>query len=289
MKAFIELVVNRVLNDAASSGDTAGVARNCGDCEMECLDDQCLKGRSVGDVNSAAAIEYYEKNFSYSKEIFEAREIGELTLILYQILREAQAETMRFREEICAARLQVQIAEARSRALETRLEEMIKVSREDQLTGSLNRRGLENVIERELARSARRSSPLCVAMLDLDDFKNINDIHGHVAGDLVLIHLVRVIKETLRVIDVICRFGGEEFLIVFPDTDINDAMQIVMRLQCELARRTLFFNSKPIPITFSVGVASYNQNEGQLQLLKRADEAMYKAKQAGKNLAIAAD
>ncbi len=160
--------------------------------------------------------------------------------------------------------------------------------REDQLTGSLNRRGLDDVFERELARSERRNSPLCIAMLDLDDFKRLNDTHGHTAGDEALIHLVRVIKDTLRTMDVIARFGGEEFLIVLPDTTMDDAMQTVTRVQRELTKRIFMHNNERLLITFSAGVALRAGIEDQTTMIKRADEALYKAKRAGKNRVIAA-
>lgn len=235
------------------------------------------------------AAEYREKNLMYSQKISHAQDVAELTSILDEILRETRTDAIRSRDEMIAARQKAQAAEVRINELEARLEQLIKVAREDQLTGSLNRRGLNDVIERELARSARRSSPICVAMLDLDDFKNLNDAHGHVAGDQALVHLVRVIKETLRIMDVIGRFGGEEFLILLPDTNIDDAMKAIVRLQRELAKQIFIYNHQRLPITFSVGVASRNPNEDPALLIKRADDAMYKAKKAGKNLAVAAD
>ena len=100
---------------------------------------------------------------------------------------------------------------------------MSELVREDQLTGSLNRRGLDDVFERERARADRRGTPLCIAMLDLDDFKRLNDTYGHLAGDDALSHLVKVVKDTLRSMDVIARFGGEEFLILLPETTVEAA------------------------------------------------------------------
>jgi diguanylate cyclase len=235
--------------------------------------------------------DYHEKIDKYSQKISQAQDIGELNKILDDVMRETritQTEALRSRDQMISARQEVQDAEARIHELESKLEQMSELVREDQLTGSLNRRGLDDVLERELARSERRSSPLCVAMLDLDDFKRLNDTHGHTVGDEALVHLVRVIKDTLRTMDVIARFGGEEFLIVLPDTTMDDAMQTVTRLQRELTKRIFMHNNERLLITFSAGVALRTSNEDQTSMIKRADEALYKAKRAGKNRVVAA-
>lgn len=236
--------------------------------------------------------DYHQKIDKYSKQISKARDIGELNTILDDVMRDTkitQDEALRSRDDMISARHDMQAAESRIHDLEKQLEHMSELVREDQLTGSLNRRGLDDVFERELARSERRNSPLCIALLDLDDFKRLNDTYGHSAGDEVLIHLVRVIKETLRTMDVIGRFGGEEFLIVLPDTPLEDAKQTVTRLQRELTKRIFMYNNEKLLITFSAGVALRAPDEDQGALIKRADDALYKAKRAGKNRVVAAE
>jgi diguanylate cyclase len=236
--------------------------------------------------------DYHEKIDKYAQQISQAKDIGALNKILDDVMRDTkqtQAEALRSRDEMMSARQEVQTAEARIHDLEKQLEQMSELVREDQLTGSLNRRGLDDVFEREQARSERRNTPLCVALLDLDDFKRLNDTYGHVAGDHALIHLVRVIKDTLRTMDVIGRFGGEEFLVILPDTPLDEATQTITRLQRELTKRIFMHNNEKLLITFSAGVALRNPGEDQTALIKRADEALYKAKRAGKNRVIAAD
>ncbi|MFC7296914.1 GGDEF domain-containing protein [Herminiimonas aquatilis] len=234
---------------------------------------------------------YHKKIDGYSKQLSNTADVGKLGKILDEVMKEtrlAQTEALRSRDAILAARKDVEDAEARIHNLEAKLEQMSELVREDQLTGSLNRRGLEDVFERELARAERRASPLCIAMLDLDDFKKINDNYGHTAGDEALIHLVRVIKETLRTMDIIARFGGEEFLIVLPDTPLEEAVQTITRLQRELTKQIFMHNHTRLLMTFSAGVALRKEQEDQQSMIKRADAALYEAKRTGKNRVIAA-
>jgi diguanylate cyclase len=235
--------------------------------------------------------DFHQKMDNYQQKITNAKDIIALNHILDDMMRDtkaAQSEALRSRDEMIATRREAQEAETRIHELETKLEQMSELVREDQLTGSLNRRGLDDVFEREMARSTRRSSPLCVALLDLDDFKRLNDTYGHSAGDQALVHLVRVIKDTLRAMDVVARFGGEEFMIVLPDTPLQEAVQAVTRLQRELTKQIFMHDNQRLLITFSAGVALRRDGEDQPTLIKRADEALYQAKRAGKNRVAAA-
>ena len=245
----------------------------------------------LGDIATTTG-NYHKKIDGYSKQISATADVRKLGKILDEVMKEtriAQTEALRSRDAILAARKDVEDAETRIHELETKLEQMSELVREDQLTGSLNRRGLDDVFERELARSERRSSPLCIAMLDLDDFKKINDNYGHSAVDEALIHLVRVIKETLSSMDVIARFGGEEFLIVLPDTGLDEAVQTITRLQRELTKQIFMHNHTRLLMTFSAGVALRNEKEDQQSMIKRADASLYAAKKAGKNRVISAE
>ncbi|MEO7579336.1 MAG: GGDEF domain-containing protein, partial [Massilia sp.] len=239
---------------------------------------------STGDV--------HEKIGGFSEKISSANNIDELNAILDEVLRETravQAEALKSRDRMVLARQEVQEAEQKINALEAKLRHMSELVREDQLTGSLNRRGLDDVFERETARSDRRGTPLCIAMLDLDDFKRLNDTYGHQAGDGALKHLVKIVKETLRSMDVIARFGGEEFLILLPETTVEAAAMTMTRLQRELTKHFFLHDNEKVLITFSAGVALRQPNEEQGALVKRADQAMYQAKQSGKNRVIVAE
>jgi len=236
--------------------------------------------------------DYHEKMDTYSRKIAKAGSINELNSVLDDVMRDTrtvQTQALNSRDEMLATRRKVQDAEAKIHELESQLAQMSELAREDPLTGSLNRRGLDDVFEREQARAKRRGTPLCIALLDMDDFKQLNDTHGHGAGDEALIHVVKIIKETLRTMDVIGRFGGEEFLVVLPDTSLEDAMSVVARLKKELTKRIFMHNNQRLLITFSAGVALSAPGEDPKSVLKRADAALYQAKKAGKNRAVAAD
>ncbi len=241
---------------------------------------------------AASTGDFHEKIGGYSAKISKADNIAELNSILDEVLKETrivQTEALKARDKMMLAKQEVQDAEARIHTLEAKLQHLSELVREDQLTGSLNRRGLDDVFERETARSDRRGTPLCIAVLDLDDFKKLNDTYGHIAGDAALKHLVKIVKETLRSMDVIARFGGEEFLILMPETTVEAAASTMTRLQRELTKHFFLHDNEKVLITFSAGVALRRPNEEQTELVKRADKAMYTAKQTGKNRVVVAD
>jgi diguanylate cyclase len=235
--------------------------------------------------------DYHDKLGGYSARISDAGGMAELNQVLAELLRETrqvQDQTLKTRESMLQAHQEVQEAEQRIRDLEAQLQQMSELAREDQLTGSLNRRGLDDVFERELARADRRGTPLCVALLDLDNFKRLNDTYGHLAGDGALKHLVAVVKDSLRSMDVIARLGGEEFVILLPETTVEAAAQTMTRLQRELTRHFFLHENEKLLITFSAGVALRLAGEDQTALIHRADRAMYKAKHSGKNRVVIA-
>ncbi|HJV50873.1 MAG TPA: GGDEF domain-containing protein [Noviherbaspirillum sp.] len=216
---------------------------------------------------------------------------GSLHQVLDDFLREAPGTgqpALQSRLDLLLAHAEARAAQRRIRELEAELARMRELVCEDQLTGSLNRRGLAAVLERELARAERRRAPLCVALLDLDDFKKLNDTHGHCAGDAALVHLVRVAREALRKTDVIGRFGGEEFMIVLPDTPLDDAMHAMARVQGALREQAFRYQDACVPVTFSAGVALCRAGDDQAAPVARADRALYEAKSAGKNRVVSA-
>lgn len=243
------------------------------------------------DVMTTSTIAYQNKMDEYSQKIGRTKDSNEVNQLIGAILEETrtvQKETMHSHDIMVTAQKEVKEAEGRIKELEEKLAHMSELVREDQLTGSLNRRGLDDIFEREADRADRRGTPLCAAMLDLDNFKKLNDTHGHAAGDVALIHLVRIVKQTLRSIDVIARYGGEEFLIVMPETTLDEAASAMARVQRELTTHFFTANDQRLFITFSAGVALRAPREPQDAFVKRADKAMYEAKKSGKNRVVKA-
>ncbi|MDP3420295.1 MAG: diguanylate cyclase [Thiobacillus sp.] len=239
----------------------------------------------MGDV-VAANDEYQGKLASHIERISNTEDVVELNRILENLLEEtrsAQADSHRAHLQLIEERDAAINAESRIRQLETELAQMSALVREDPMTRSLNRRGLDDEFAREAARADRYGTPFSLAVLDVDNFKSLNDKRGHKAGDEALIHLVAVAKEELRITDHIARLGGEEFLIILPNTPLDEADRIITRLQRSLTKKYFLDNNERVLITFSAGVAERSAGEAQEASIARADGAMYQAKLAGKN------
>jgi len=230
--------------------------------------------------------EYHNKLEQYSEKISSTDDIKELNQLLVLIMEETsqmQKSTLNYRNEFLTARAEVSLAQNKINQLETELLEMGEKVHEDHLTGILNRRGLDNAFERETSRSMRHQIPVCYALLDIDNFKMLNDTHGHKVGDDALVYLVESIKDTTRPEDVVSRYGGEEFVILLPNTTLEEAVHILSRIRRNLTKKFFLHENKRLLITFSAGIAQLQPGESQESIFKRADEALYRAKRGGKN------
>lgn len=235
---------------------------------------------------------YQAKLESYSSRLQQTDTVVALNDIIRDLMRDTHTmheATAQSSKSLTKARQQVQAAEARIQQMERELEHLTERAREDQLTGTLNRRGLDEAFKREAARADRQSSPMCVALLDIDNFKKLNDTLGHQAGDEALLHIVQVIKDHLRPADALARYGGEEFVILLPDSGVPEAVDVMARLQRELTKRFFLHKNEKQLITFSCGVSQRKSSEDLEPAVSRADRALYQAKRAGKNRVCVAD
>ncbi len=159
----------------------------------------------------------------------------------------------------------------------------------DPLTGTFNRRTFLELADKEIARSRRAGSALSLVLLDLDHFKRINDQHGHVVGDGVLIRFTKIVQACLRCEDLLVRYGGEEFCVLLPDVALDGAVALAERIRQSVERTGFGGGSSPLRVTVSAGVARLGREDSDdiAHLLKRADEAMYGAKAAGRNQVLA--
>jgi diguanylate cyclase (GGDEF)-like protein len=159
--------------------------------------------------------------------------------------------------------------------------ELEQAARIDPLTGVLNRRAIEEEGEKAIALSAEMALPCAVLLLDLDRFKQINDRHGHPAGDAALRHFAQLIGSALRHSDRLGRYGGEEFLAVIPGADGEEARAAAERLRRRVSEHPVVVEGRTIPLSVSIGVAS--GSDALAALVARADEALYRAKSSGRN------
>lgn len=185
-----------------------------------------------------------------------------------------------FRDISKRTRMEEQLAAAHSR--------LIKLVKEDVLTGLLNRRTVLEAAELEWVRWQRSRKPFSVLLIDIDDFKKINDKYGHLTGDRALRLVGDSLKGTLRGLDLVGRYGGEEFIVILPETSIEGAAVVGEKMLDGIRQLKLSVNNQPITLTASIGVVAALEKDKDIDaLIHRADSAMYLAKRGGKNAVVA--
>lgn len=233
--------------------------------------------RFMGDFSTAFnnMVESLENSrstlLSRAKELAKGREIA-IKLLL-------DAQTAQAQAEAAVARLQEQIEE--NRRLEGQLQEQVI---RDPLTGCFNRRYLVETIDREFARAEREGYPISILMADIDQFKLTNDTYGHMAGDAVLQTLGKLLHHKTRAGDIVCRYGGEEFLLVLSNILLADALDRAEEYRREIEDLSVDYSGIKLKITVSIGVAAYPRHgKTSGEVTEAADHALYQAKSIGRN------
>ena len=235
---------------------------------------------------SASSNSYHGKMEESVRLLEQARNLEDIAPVLKEVIgatRLMTSEALAVRDELQTMRDKAQTTDAELSKLHQELDRVSAQALHDHLTGALNRKGLDEALNRELSSLRRKESPLCVALMDIDNFKQLNDSKGHAAGDVALAHLAKVARECMRPQDTLARYGGEEFVLLLPDTPLDQGITAMTRLQRELSKRFFLAGSEKVLITFSAGVAQVVPDEAGMDAIKRADQAMYLAKRAGKN------
>lgn len=224
-----------------------------------------------------------------ARAIEKVKSIDDLPPLLNEVIaatRSMAEETSYSREQLQTLQNRVLSTEAELVQLHLELDNASALARHDPLTDALNRKGLDEALNREIASVRRKESLLSVCLLDIDNFKRLNDRLGHEVGDHALIHLTKVARNCMRPTDTLARYGGEEFVILMPDTTLEQGIEAMTRLQRELTKAFFLSGKEKVLITFSAGVAQLEPGESGADAIRRADKAMYLAKRAGKNRVI---
>ena len=190
-------------------------------------------------------------------------------------------------EKVCLLIYDVTEFASSKRALERANEQLAKLSMTDRLTGLLNRGTWENLVDAEYERFRRYGQTTSLVMFDIDHFKPVNDTYGHLAGDEVIRHTAEVTRNNIRQSDSAGRYGGEEFGIILPETDAESARVICERIREAIENSTVSTTAGDIRYTVSMGIAQLTETpENYMQWMQKADEALYKAKESGRNKVV---
>jgi diguanylate cyclase len=210
----------------------------------------------------------------------------QLSAVVHQMLRasrQVQSEVAEASARLASGRAQAESLNARVRELEGELKRLSDEVSTDALTQVANRRGLAQAFEREQSRAEREAGTLAVGLIDIDNFKKLNDSLGHAAGDVALKALATQVRDALRPADHVARFGGEEFVVLLPGTALDEAQEVLTRVQRSLSMALFMHEGREVFVTFSAGVTAWRAGESLDAAIERADAGLYEAKRTGKN------
>ena len=222
----------------------------------------------------------------YVDTIANAESLESLASVVRQMVEESRAVhglVSETQQRLHDGRQRASELEAQVRTLETELRRLSEEVSTDVLTEVANRRGLMQAFDVETARLERQGGELAVGLLDIDNFKKLNDTLGHSVGDMALKTLAGHVQKQLRAVDVVARFGGEEFVVLLPGVPVDEAQVTLTRLQRTLSASLFMHDGREVFVTFSAGVTKFRPGEPLESALERADEALYEAKRTGKN------
>ncbi len=231
----------------------------------------------------AKSLDVLIKKIQETDDILEIKKIKTTILKTTLIIRE---KTLKIKEKLYKADEMLKTAKEKMKKLE---EEMAKAKEKalyDGLTGIYNRAVFNDRIEKEVKRAKRENRKLSFLMIDIDNFKKINDLYGHQTGDMVLKILSNQIKKVMRDFDFLARYGGEELAVILTDTDIKIAKEIAERIRKKIENTKFIYKGERIPVTVSIGCAELKDGDNEKTLIERADKALYEAKNSGKNKVV---
>jgi diguanylate cyclase len=222
----------------------------------------------------------------YVDTIANAESLESLAGVVRQMVAESRAVhelVSETQQRLSEGRQRASELESQVRTLESELRRLSEEVSTDVLTEVANRRGLIQAFEVETARLDRQGGELAVGLLDIDNFKKLNDTLGHAVGDMALKTLAGHVQKQLRAVDIVARFGGEEFVVLLPGVPVDEAQVTLTRLQRTLSASLFMHDGREVFVTFSAGVTKFRPGEPLESALERADEALYEAKRTGKN------
>jgi diguanylate cyclase len=222
----------------------------------------------------------------YVDTIASADSLESLASVVRQMVEEGRAVhglVSETQQRLHDGRQRAAELEAQVRSLESELRRLSDEVSTDVLTEVANRRGLMQAFDIETARLERQGGELAIGLLDIDNFKKLNDTLGHSVGDMALKTLAGHVQKQLRAVDIVARFGGEEFVVLLPGVPVDEAQVTLTRLQRTLSASLFMHDGREVFVTFSAGVTRFRPGEPLESALERADEALYEAKRTGKN------